>query len=104
MLPELEWGGHLTEMLMEVGPSEAGMNGPEPVAWREIHAWADLTGAVLHDGEASLVRELSREYCNAFHECNGVNAAPPAEFSQTQREKAGQQFAALVRRFSEKPE
>jgi len=62
LLPPLEAGGHLFELLMSIGPVLAGGMGPVPIDHRELRAWQDNTGHALAAWESVVLRRLSVEW------------------------------------------
>jgi len=75
-LPELEYQ-HLFEWLMEVGPCEFTQSGISPVSYQEIKAWSDVTGLVLVENEAQILKQLSADYCGSYIKGRDRDMPPP---------------------------
>ena len=96
-LPDLKWGRHLVDALLEVGPAGAGMGGPVPVSFQELEAWSRATRTELPGHEALVLRELSRDYCREFNAASKPSRPRPAADEAEARKAAGESFAQLVR-------
>lgn len=85
----------IVEHLMEIGPIESAGMGVAPIGWRTIHAWQEVTGAVLQPWEARLLHRLSAEYVMESRRAEKANC--PAPWSDVPRED---QRAAVSRGLS----
>lgn len=75
-----------------------GPNGPVPVTWQEIDAWAKRSGTVLPGYEALLLRKLSKDYCDQYRLSHAPNCAQPVAEGDLEgkREVVNQGFAAII--------
>jgi len=85
-LPDVEHGGHVIQWLHEVGPTQQGMNGPEPLSWQEISAWREATGVEATAEELVMLRNLSRQYASQYHRSD--NPEEPAPYKPRAKDKA----------------
>jgi hypothetical protein len=58
MMPPINGGEHVLEILTDVGFAIAG----EPLTFQELESWCNLTGARLDSWTASMVVVMSRSY------------------------------------------
>jgi hypothetical protein len=50
-----------------VGSRQSGANGPDPLLWREIQAWSEMTWETIWPDEARLIKRLDTEYLNVWY-------------------------------------
>lgn len=62
---------------MDFGPCEFNQSGISPVTYQEIKSWADVTGLVLVDDEAQILKRMSSEYCASYIKSRDPNCPPP---------------------------
>lgn len=96
-MPEIDWGQHLLDSLFEFGPVSHGMNGPKPVSYQEIEAWARITNTDLPGYEAIQLHTLSVDYCAQHHKAVEPNCAPPGEEPESRRARVSRQLAEFCR-------
>ena len=68
---------YLRDYLFEIGPLQTGGMGPAPLSNAEIHAWQDNTGIVLTPWEARMIRRLSMDYLQQYHEADDPTCPAP---------------------------
>ena len=96
-LPPLDWGQHLVDALLEFGPSMPSANGPAPVTFSEIEAWARTTRTELPGYEALLLRQLSRDYCAEYHASNDSSRPMPGDDIDSARRRVANGLATLMK-------
>ena len=79
-----------------------GFNGPEPVTWQELNAWAQLTCSKITPWEASAIIRLSRCYVDQIHRSRSPDCpAPINEIDgldlDKQRERIAQAFKSMAK-------
>ena len=97
VLPELDWGQHLVDALLEFGPSMPGASGPVPVTFGEVESWARVTRTFLPGHEALLLRQLSRDYCGEYHAASDSGRPMPMPEGSDIKGKVQNSFANLVK-------
>lgn len=77
----------------------------EPVDFREITAWCDLTGHELTPWEAETVKMLSDAYVVQFNKSHDPNCEPPHDprDMDEMRERTHSQFQRLFKKAGGKP-
>ena len=97
-LPELEWGAHLVDSLMEFGPV---LSGPVPVPFSEIDSWSRVTRIYLPAEDAVLLRQLSRDYCGELLAARDRNRPKPPMPDEDGDNSAAlaQGFQTILKRF-----
>lgn len=73
VLPPIGFGGHLVDLLFDVGPSSAG----EVITFQEIVAWQRVTGVRLDAWEAETLRRLSHAYLAEIVEAKDPDRPAP---------------------------
>lgn len=91
-LPAIKWGGHIIESLMEMGPADQG---PSPVTFREIEAWARMTRVEIPGWEALMLREMSIVYCQELAAASAPDRPEPAR-PISSREAVAEKFRAAI--------
>lgn len=91
-MPEIEAGGHLLEVLFEIGPTKpAGMGGQIGIDEADLLAWQFNQGVELSSWESKTVRLLSREYAAMLFEASSPTCPAPylpnGQLSDARREK-----------------
>lgn len=76
-LPEVETDTHLLEWIDDLGYCEQGFSGPSPLTYKEIEAWAHMTGILPTGEESRFLKMLSHEYCAQYHKSADRDAPPP---------------------------
>lgn len=61
-MPDLVWGRHLVDYLLEVGPVMAAGMGSAPITFTELANWQAQLGLRLSPWEVRTLRRLSLEY------------------------------------------
>lgn len=74
-MPDIEWGGHLVDILFEFGPVKA--EGPLEVA--DILGIQKVLGVKFAPWESRLLIRMSREYKGEMHAATKRDAKPPFE-------------------------
>lgn len=69
-MPPISFGQYIVDCWFEIGLSNTDKT---PIAWVEINAFKQATETPLNTQELSLIRKLSREYCNQYHESSFNN-------------------------------
>lgn len=102
LLPELGTYQYLVDWLDQAGMFGRGMNGPEPLEWREILAWAQATDVGAQPWELAEIARLSRLYCEELAAGRDSNRPRPyvteAEIQEREQAdyQAGQQAGILA--------
>lgn len=94
-MPQIDWGEHLIASLFEFGPASSGMNGPTPVSFSEIEAWARTTNTQVPGYEALQLRTLSQDYCHQYYESQDAHCPPPGS-KQERQDRVTQQMKAML--------
>jgi len=76
-MPKVYEGRNLTVWLNELRYTGSGFNGPVPLTWQEIDAWARMTQTELTPNEALILSELSGAYCSQYHKSSDINEIAP---------------------------
>lgn len=79
-MPNLsEWTGAegIAAALQDLGFAEAGSEGPMPITWHGLRAWAELTMPGLAPGDYEALRRLSVEYVVACNRYRHTIMPPP---------------------------
>lgn len=64
-MPVIESGQYLIDTWVEIGLSNQDKS---PISWAEINAYKQANNPQLNAQEQNVIRKLSREYCNQYHE------------------------------------
>lgn len=91
-LPEIDAGGHLLEILFEIGPTKpAGMGGQIGIDEADLYAWQCNQGIGLTAWETKAIRQLSREYAAMLVDATSPNCPAPymakSQISDDQRDR-----------------
>jgi hypothetical protein len=78
------------EMLMECGLHD--------LTWRDLSAWAELTGTPLNSWEARAMLSISRTYTQAIAEYSGSTVPAPYQPVEFDREKVASQVRSALRK------
>lgn len=76
-MPPIEFGGHLVEILFDIGPATSTGFGPAPISEAELAAWQFNRGIRLRPWECETIRRLSREYVRMMHLAEKQGMPPP---------------------------
>lgn len=76
-MPEIESHEYVLGLFYEAGMVLNGANGAVPITWTELRNYSDQSGAVLTPWESSMVMNMSRAYCSAYHDGQTPEALPP---------------------------
>lgn len=68
---------HITEWLIEIGPSVAGSMGEAPISWGDITAWQQNTGIELDPWEARTIRRLSQVFVSQRYDAEKPDCPAP---------------------------
>lgn len=68
---------HITDWLLEIGPTVSGAMGEGPISWQDMAAWQQLTGIELLPFEARTVRHLSHTFLAQRHDARKPDCPPP---------------------------
>lgn len=74
---------------------ECGLN---ELAWRDLMAWAELTGTPLNSWESRAMLAISKTYGHAVAEYSGSNAPAPYQDAEFDREKVADQVRSALRK------
>lgn len=101
-LPETKHGAYLLDSLSELGFARQG---PEPIDYQEMKAWADLTDTSLTPWESETLRMLSESYVVQLHRSKDANAAPPYDERSLgeMRKRSNDTFKRLWKQAGGKP-
>ena len=95
---------HVTDWLLEIGPTSISGMGEAPVSWETIDAWQRLTGIELDPWEARTIRRLSSAYVGQRYEARKPNCPPPYngadESVVAKRDTVTAQFKAFMQAFA----
>jgi hypothetical protein len=86
---------YLYDLLMQVGPVEAGGMGQVPIGWTTIRNWSELTFTRLSAWEARTLRRLSGDYLAELHAAEDHNR--PAPWSPGRADVDGQDAERRLR-------
>lgn len=93
---------HLTDWLLDAGPTVHGAMGEVPIGYRDLLAWQEITGIELEPWEARLMRSLSEAYAaersrarkrDCMAPYSGIDREP-----ETVRDKVSRQVRSLFPR------
>lgn len=84
-MPELEWGRHLIDYLLEVGPVAATGMGSAPITFTELSNWQAQLGLRLSPWEVRTLRRLSAEYNSESQLATTPDRDPPFASSDAAR-------------------
>lgn len=84
-MPELEWGQHLIDYLLEVGPVMAAGMGSGPITFTELSNWQAQVGLRLSPWEVRTLRRLSAEYNSESQMATKPDREPPFASSDAAR-------------------
>ena len=76
-LPSADGADYLVAYLWDMGPTMVAGMGLGPVTYGEIAAWQSNTGVRLHQWEARILRQLSKDYIGELHDAEKPDCAPP---------------------------
>jgi len=99
-LPEIDELSYILDWTGEAGLYENGANGPMPLSWTEIKAWAELMGMLVAPWEAALIRELSTAYCSQYHKSSSPTEPPPYAELEIDRDSVSTRVLKLFRSHS----
>lgn len=100
-LPDIEHGSHVIQWLHEVGPTQQGMNGPEPLSWQEINAWRQATGTVATTEELIMLRNLSRQYVSQYQRSDNPEEPAPHKPRATDKAALSSQISGVLQKVTE---
>ncbi|MGL4517068.1 MAG: hypothetical protein ACRCUH_10315 [Shewanella sp.] len=78
------------EMVIECGIND--------LTWRDLMAWAELTGTPLNSWESRAMIAISKTYGNSVAEYGGSSAPPPYRDEEFDREKVANQIRNSLRK------
>lgn len=61
-------------------------NGPCPLTFQEVKAWAELTGSKLTSWRSRLLVKMSQQYCALLRTSDGKDMSPPHKIEVTEEE------------------
>lgn len=76
-LPPVDEGGHLLDVLFQIGPVVATGFGAAPISELELAAWQFNQHTRLEPWECAIIRQLSREYAAMLSEATNPNCPAP---------------------------
>ncbi|WP_332848716.1 hypothetical protein [Massilia sp. S19_KUP03_FR1] len=76
-MPDLAWGRHLIDYLLEVGPVMAAGMGSAPITFTELSNWQAQLGLRLSPWEVRTLRRLSLEYNSESQLATKPDREPP---------------------------
>jgi len=79
ILPPVEDGDYLLEMLNRCGMVSQGAGGIASISWQEIKAFKELSGEEIDWWEADVLMSLSRAYVSMYHRASDAHMPPPYE-------------------------
>lgn len=94
-MPELQWGQHLIDYLLEVGPVMAAGMGSAALTFTEIRNWREELGLQLSPWEIRTLRRLSSEYNSESQMATKSDREPPFASSDAARLRNAQIERAL---------
>lgn len=68
---------HLTDWLLEIGPTTSGSMGEAAIGWQDLTAWERITGIELEPFEAKTIRRLSQVFISARYEAKKPDCPIP---------------------------
>ncbi|WP_165913229.1 hypothetical protein [Novosphingobium sp. ST904] len=87
---------YLTDWLIEIGPAAPG---GDPLGWRDLAAWQDITGIELEPWEGRLIRRLSTDFVSQRHKAEKADCPPPytgiEDDIPAMRQRVSAQIAAI---------
>lgn len=90
---------HMTEWLIEIGPTTAGTMGEAPISWQDLTEWQRNVGIVLDAWEARVIRRMSEAFLSQRHESEKPSCIAPflgdAEAVAVTRANVAQRVKAL---------
>lgn len=96
VLPDIIEARNIHDWILELGMYSNGMNGPIPISYQEIQAWATLTGTQLMPCEVLILRNLSMEFCSQYSKSD-IKCPPPYKPKGGEDKVAmGAQFLAVL--------
>lgn len=97
---------HITDWLMDIGPTIPTGMGPEPISWEAINAWCDRIGIELDAWEARTIRRLSRVFIAQQNEARKPSCPAPysevAESPEQVDDRVTAQFKAMFDAFAQR--
>jgi len=92
---------YIAGWLDEMGVCGSGMSGPVTLPWHEMQAWAAITGTIISNEEARIVRALSQEFVSQYHKSNDADCPPPfAAYSEPDHDSLAKRIKAAFRAHS----
>jgi len=79
ILPPVEDGDYLLEMLNRCGMVSQGAGGITSISWQEIKAFKELSGEEIDWWEADVLMSMSHAYVSMYHRASDANMPPPYE-------------------------
>lgn len=77
---DVDAGDYLIDMLMEAGPAKSSqLGGVEPLDWRDLESYVNLTKKDLEDWESITLIRMSQAYCRGLSEGSDPFSIPPDE-------------------------
>ncbi|MEI4473579.1 hypothetical protein [Frigidibacter sp. MR17.24] len=76
-LPDLDGDDAIAGWLMDAGPLASGGMAPAPISWRELAAWAGMTGYEPDPWAAETLMAMSRAYLAEVERSNGQQVPAP---------------------------
>lgn len=106
-MPPLDWGQHIIDDLMEIGPVKSGGMGAVAIEQLDVWAWQQNQGIELDGWTCKEIIKLSRTYAAGLHEFSKPHAKRPwgqdaAENQQLKNAKMSSFFAYLKGREASK--
>lgn len=68
---------HITDWLLEIGPTVSGAMGESAISWQEIEAWQRSTGIELDAWESRTIRKLSQAFIGQRHDAKARDCPAP---------------------------
>lgn len=93
---------HITDWLMDIGPTVPAGMGEAPISWEALDAWTRRTGIELDVWEARTIRRLSSAFIAQRYDAK--KPACPAPYNGVEqpaevRDMVSEQFKALIGAF-----
>lgn len=76
-ISDIGMAGYLWACFASLGITEDGANGPVPVSWQSIHAWAKTRGEPLQPWELDALRVASAAYVGQWYAAKDVSCLAP---------------------------